>query len=261
MIDVSFFQELIYTFAICITRMTAACFIAPFMSKQVVPAHIRTTIVVSWGFIVYPMVAPTIDLSQLDQLERIGIVVKEVFLGMLIGLMAARVFWIAMSVGFFIDNQRGASMASVFDPTIGDQTSPVGLFLEQAMIALFYVSGGMLVFLSALFESYLVWPVGSFSPQLDDAFPGFFLELFDTLSRTIVVLAAPVIISMLLATFGLGLMNRFAPQLNVFFLAMPVKSLIALVVLIVYIPFLFEMMKADFTGLDILYDHFNRVVQ
>ena len=253
MIDVEALREFLLVFGLCITRMTAACTVTPFMASQLIQGRLRNSIVFSWGIIVYPIVAPTLDVTDLSTIAIIGIAVKEAMLGFLIGFMASRVFWIAMSVGFFIDNQRGASMASVFDPTAGEQTSPFGQFLQHTIIALLYSSGGFLVFLSALFESYLAWPIGSFTPQISDAFPGFFLEVLDDLVRTIVILAAPAIIAMLMATFGLGLMNRFAPQLNVFFLAMPVKSLIAMIVLIVYLPFLVVHFSEQVVGADTLF--------
>jgi type III secretion protein T len=58
-----------------------------------------------------------------------------------------------------------------------------------------------------------------------------------------VVFAGPLIIAMFLAEFGLALVSRFAPQLNVFVLAMPVKSGVGLFVLALYIPFLFSYLR------------------
>ena len=256
MIEPGVFREFFLVFAICAARLTAACSVTPFMARQIISGQVRNSIVFAWVLIVYPIVSPTLDVSQLSGIQILGVLVKEIVLGFLIGFMAAKLFWIAMSVGFFIDNHRGASMASVFDPTAGEQTSPIGEFMQHAMIALFYASGGFLLFLGGLFESYLVWPIESFTPTFTEAFPGFFLEVVDDLMRTVVVLAAPVIITMFLATFGLGLMNRFAPQLNVFFLAMPVKSLIAMIVLVLYLPILLTLFKEEFVGAEALFEFF-----
>ena len=54
--------------------------------------------------------------------------------------------------------------------------------------------------------------------------PIFYLEMFDRLMRMVIVLSAPLIVAMFLAEFALALVSRFAPQLQVFFLAMPIKS-------------------------------------
>ena len=71
---------------------------------------------------------------------------------------------------------------------------------------------------------------------------------------TAVVLAAPVIITVFVSEFGLGLMNRFAPQLNVFVLAMPVKSLVAMIVLIIYLPLLLVMFQDEFVSVQQLFE-------
>ena len=60
--------------------------------------------------------------------------------------------------------------------------------------------------------------------------------------RATVIIASPVIIIMFLATLGLGLVNRTAPQLNVFFLSMPVKSALGVAMLIIYLPFIMDML-------------------
>jgi len=172
-----------------------------------------------------------------------------VFLGLLVGFFSSFVFWLAMNIGFFIDNQRGASMASVFDPMSGDQTSPIGEFLQQTVVVLFYAGGGFLVFLGMVYQSYLIWPVFSYWPNLTDAFPGLILEEADQLMRLTVILASPVIITVFISEFGLGLMNRFAPQLQVFFLAMPIKSLVAILVMIFYLTYLMDFLETEYLSL------------
>ena len=245
MIELEPIRNFLIVFGVSIVRVTAACSVVPFMSSQLIQARVRNSLVFSWGIIVYPIVAPTLGDELGSALTLTAIIVKEIVIGILVGFLAAKMFWVAMSVGFFIDNQRGSSMASVFDPTSGEQTSPFGLFLQQTLIVLFYTSGGFLVFLGGLFESYLIWPIDSFYPQFADAFPGFFLDVVDDMMLTVVVLAAPVIITVFIAEFGLGLMNRFAPQLNVFVLAMPVKSLVAMIVLVIYLPLLLVMFQDE----------------
>ena len=47
---------------------------------------------------------------------------------------------------------------------------------------------------------------------------------------------------MFLATLGLGLVNRTAPQLNVFFLSMPIKSALGIAMLVIYLPFILDML-------------------
>ena len=112
----------------------------------------------------------------------------------------------------------------------------------------FFVSGAIFLMLGALYKSYSIWPVfpgdaaaASFVAFAPNA-PVQMLGALDGMLKTTVVISAPVIIVMFLATIGLGLVNRTAPQLNVFFLSMPVKSALGIAMLIVYLPFIMDML-------------------
>jgi type III secretion protein T len=87
-----------------------------------------------------------------------------------------------------------------------------------------------------LYASYVTWPVTSFYPDwLNSDAPLFFIKQMDILITLTVIFSAPAIIAMFLSEFGLGLISRFSPQLNVFFLAMPIKSAVAIAVLMIYL--------------------------
>jgi type III secretion protein T len=62
----------------------------------------------------------------------------------------------------------------------------------------------------------------------------------DSGMRLMFVLAAPIIALMFLAEFGLAIVSRFAPQIQVFILAMPIKSAIAILILIFYFSTMFD---------------------
>jgi type III secretion protein T len=62
------------------------------------------------------------------------------------------------------------------------------------------------------------------------------LGLLDNAMQLVFVIAAPILAVMFLAEFALALISRFSPQVQVFVLAMPIKSILAIFVLIFYIP-------------------------
>ena len=66
------------------------------------------------------------------------------------------------------------------------------------------------------------------------------LDQLNRLVKIAVLLGSPAIVAMFLAEVGLALVSRFVPQLQVFFLAMPIKSALALLVLVLYMSSLFE---------------------
>ena len=133
-------------------------------------------------------------------------------------------------------------MGEVYSPLSGTQVSTLGIFFTQIVSTLFFVGGGIFIFLGALYKSYLFWPVfgGQFTFVADA--PVQMLATLGAMLKATVVISSPVIIIMFLATIGLGFVNRTAPQLNVFFLSMPVKSALGIAMLIIYLPYILDML-------------------
>jgi type III secretion protein T len=156
------------------------------------------------------------------------------------------VFYVAEGLGFVIDVQRGSSMATIFDPMAGTQTSLMGSTLLQMMSAMFFSAGGFLFLLSTIYNTYTIWPVFVFSLMPGADFAQFFLDMLDQLMQVMFCLAAPILIVLFLAEFGLGMINRFAPQLNVFFLAMPIKSWLSMAFLLMYMSIIGYFFKKYF---------------
>lgn len=227
---------LVYTFGL--PRMLAAFALLPMFSRELMSGLVRNGLAVNLSLLLYPVIATEANVETLTVWSGTAIVFKEVVIGTLIGYGAATLFWAVESTGFFIDNQRGATMASSIDPLTGSQTSPLGVLFVQAITAVFFISGGFVLLMGALYHSYKIWPVFSFFPNLSLEAVPYFLKLADNLMALAVLLAAPVIIAMFLSEFALGLVSRFAPQLNVFFLAMPVKSAVGMLILVLYIGIL-----------------------
>ena len=134
----------------------------------------------------------------------------------------------------YVDNQRGASIASTINPLTGHDSSPLGELFSQAGIVLLLISGGMSMILKIIYDSYFLWPVFTLMPAFSENMPIVILDLMDRLMRLALLFSAPVIFSMFLAEVALGLVSRFVPQLQVFFLAMPIKSGIAIFVFAIY---------------------------
>ena len=133
-------------------------------------------------------------------------------------------------------------MGEVYSPLSGAQVSTTGIFFTQIVSTVFFVSGAVLLMLAALYKSYAIWPVFVDGISFTPGTPLQILGTVDDMLKVTVVISAPVIIVMFLATIGLGLVNRTAPQLNVFFLSMPVKSALGVAMLIVYLPFIMDML-------------------
>jgi len=223
-------------------RIGGAFAICPALTESMIPGIARHAATLGFAVLVVPFIYTSMPPGEPSGWMFGVLAAREALIGFLIGFFAAIPFWVAENVGNFIDNQRGATMGEVYSPINGAQVSTTGIFFTQLVSTLFFVGGAVFLFLGALYKSYAVWPVFNVGLSFASDAPIQVLGALDGMLKTTVVISAPVIIIMFLATLGLGLVNRTAPQLNVFFLSMPVKSALGVAMLIVYLPFIMDML-------------------
>lgn len=226
---------------LAMARVMGAFAVCPALTDSMIPGVARRAASLAFAFVAIPLVHAAMPPGEPSLLLFGVAALKEALIGFLLGFFAAIPFWVAENVGNFIDNQRGATMGEVYSPLAGSQVSTTGIFFTQIVSTIFFTSGAILLVLGALYRSYSVWPVFADFAFTPDA-PVQILGTLDAMLKTTVVIAAPAIIVMFLATLGLGFVNRTAPQLNVFFLSMPVKSALGVAMLIAYLPFIMDML-------------------
>lgn len=246
MIDADELRKVLLVLSVSTPRMLAIFSIFPILSTNVIQGTARNAVILSFSLIIAPLLYPMIPSDFAMNMHFFGIILKELLLGIFMGFLFGLLFWAAEGIGNFISNQCGGSMAGMSDPIAGEETTPLGALFLQTYTVFFISCGGFFVLLATVFESYRLWPVFSFFPAFDKDISLFFLENTDKLFTIIILMASPVIFTIFLTEFGLGLVSRFSPQLNVFFLAMPVKSAVALFVLILYLAVLFSFFERYF---------------
>jgi type III secretion protein T len=234
---ITIFPQIAIAIALCTPRIVVAFTVAPLFSPQFVTGITRNCIAVSFSLILFPTILPEVGQRDISMLVFLTVIVKEGLIGAALGYGVGLFFWGVQSLGHLIDYQRGAMVAEAFDPLFGSQMSPMGHFLISLAMLLFFSTGGFIIFLSSLYESYQAWPILSYLPKPKAALAIFSLEQIDDFMEMVFLLASPIVIIMFISDFGLGLINRFAPQLNIFFLSLPIKSALSILFLIVYFPF------------------------
>lgn len=250
----------LFLYSLTLPRLMACFIFLPILNKQMLGGTmVRNGILCSLALFIFPIINQQNLPAETDGIWLMVILGKEVLLGLLIGFIAAIPFWAIEAAGFLVDNQRGAAMASMFNPTLGSQSTPTAVLLTQTLITLFFSGGGFVTFLYALFSSYSSWPVIGFFPTITEGWTRFFYDQFEQLMWLGVLMSAPIVLAMFLAEFGLALISRFAPQLNVFFLAMPIKSAIASVLLIVYLALMMNHFQALFSEIALFSEQLNTI--
>lgn len=225
-------------------RIAVAFLMLPIFSTETVPALVRNSIFVSLGLVSLAL-QPVIDTNLISAGQWATIFAKEVFVGLLIGFFFGSVLWALEAAGQIIDAKVGATMASIVDPLSGSQVSLTGALLGRLAAIVFIFSGGLSLLVQVIMESYAIWPVAAPMPRLDPRGLGLFEAEFGRLMVLATLFAAPVLTVLFLIDVGLGLMNRFAQQLNVFTLSLSIKSFAASAVILLLVGSFVEAVARD----------------
>jgi type III secretion protein T len=224
-------------------RLAAAFMVFPLFSGTIMTGMVRNGILLSLVIILYPLLDATYPKTELVWTTWLWLIVKEIFIGVVIAYMISMPFWIVESVGHLIDFQTGASNSMVFDPISGKESGINAQFLLQLTGAAFFASGGFLFMTGVMFESYKIWPVYSALPQVNDVFSNFFIRETAGMMQMIIKISAPIIMILIIVELGLGLVNRFAPQLNVFWLSQPIKGFVAVWMIALFLAYMLENLR------------------
>jgi len=239
-------QSFLVLFGLCFARFAAFLQIVPFFGGQVVPAQVKVATATALVIITYPSLLAELPTDggplPFGAVGFIGMLAKEVFVGFTLGFVASLVFEAVSVAGRIADFQRGSTMGELFAPQLQERVSELGQFKLQLAIVIFLTIGAHRFFISALVRSYEFIPALRF-PHIEAGWTpaAEFLTLMTGSVLSIgVQLAVPIVITLLLTDLFFGLINRVAPQVNVFFLSMPVKMWLGIFVLAVMLPILVE---------------------
>lgn len=221
-------------------RTQVAMMLLPIYSSRVVPAIARNAFAFA---IVVPVAASQLanppQLPQ-DLLGLASLVFREAVLGGLVGLGIGAFLAGLQSVGELIDHQTGLTFTQNVDPMHGNSVSTTSVLIERVLFGALMAAGIMLLFIDALYLSYELWPVGAPLRGVD---PRLALEVAGQASRLFalaLLLAGPVVLALFVVDVSMGLLNRSAPQLNVFQLTLSLKSVVGLGVLAAALPLMIE---------------------
>jgi type III secretion protein T len=208
---------------LCSIRMAIACMLLPLFAGDLLPATVRNAMFIAFGLLALCLQPPIIH-SQIMQINWLLLLGKEALIGTSLGFLFGAILWAFEAAGQIIDTKIGASSSQVTDPLSGQQTALNGAFLGRLANFIFMFSGGFLLLISLILDSYQLWPVLAPQPTLSASSLTLFTHEFGRLMGLTTRIAAPCLVVLFAIDGVLGLVNRFAPQLNVFSLSMSIKT-------------------------------------
>ncbi|MEN3258023.1 type III secretion system export apparatus subunit SctT [Sodalis endosymbiont of Spalangia cameroni] len=230
--------ECLVTLAVVSARITPMFFLLPFFSGSIVSITVRTPVIFFVGAALWPYSFDA--MASLEGAHMLEIVLREAAIGLLLAILLALPFWVMHGLGALIDYQRGALLSSAYDPISGVDTSELANLFNLFFAAVFLQGGGLTLLLEVFVGSYqLCDPLQPCLPSL-----GKMTTLLETMTTRILVLSSPVLAALLLIEILLGMLSRFAPQMNAFAIALTLKSGVTFLIMLIYFaPLLPDMFR------------------
>jgi flagellar biosynthetic protein FliR len=205
--------EMFLLFTLVLVRMSGLVMTAPVYGSQEVPPQIRAFLAFSLALLIAPTqwgVTWEVPRTLVDYLLLVG---RELLIGVALGVGIQMFFTAAQLAGQMISQQSGASLASIFNPTLETEMPLHSQFLYLLSLAVFVGIGGHRLVMGGLLGSLATLPLGRM--HVPDSM---FTVLTGLLGESLELgfrIAAPTTTAVLLATFVLVLIGRTLPQLNI----------------------------------------------
>ncbi len=164
------------------------------------------------------------------------LVARELFVGLLMGFVAALAFVALQMAGALVGSVMGLNLASLFNPVTGTPSSVTDQFYVLLVTLVFLSLNGLHWLILGLERSLTLAPPGVFSPDLQVTEK--LIPLTAWLFVAALEIALPVMGTLILTEVAMGLVNRAVPQINVFMIGLPLRAWLALFTLAVSIPLL-----------------------
>jgi type III secretion protein T len=223
---------LVTAFLLILFRLGPIVNQAPFLGAKVGPGMGRMAIVICLDIIFLPLIVTKQTHSFALDGTLIGYSIKELLIGFILGYFITLPFHIISSSGIIIDNLRGSGQMMGQDPSLQSQNSSIGIIFNILLIYLFFQINGPFLFFDIIVKSYDILPVdGTLSVQFFNLKAPFWQLTISLLGKIMALslqLGAPCIVAVLMAEVFLGIANRLAPQVQISFLGMSLKSLLGL---------------------------------
>lgn len=229
----------IYRFFMIFARFGAALMLMPGFGGRISATRVRLTLALVLSLVMLPVVGSTYPSMPTEMGGLLLMLLGEVLVGLFLGLLLQVVMAALHLTGTFIGFQVGMTNAFSFDSVAEQQSSILTGFLNVVAITLIFAVDLHHAMLRGIVDSYVLFAPGAPLP-LDD----FATTLAQTLAASFTMgirLGAPFVAFALVFYGALGLLAKLSPQIQVFFVALPLQIAIGLWFLIFTMPLMYLM--------------------
>jgi flagellar biosynthetic protein FliR len=219
----------VWAAALLFSRVGAMIMLLPGFGEPAVPPRIRLGFALVFALALAPALADRMP-APADTAWGMSLqVASETLIGVLLGGAARRLVSSLATAGQAIGLDVGLAFAQTADPTMTQSGQLLAVFLGVLGVALIFATGLDHMFLRGIAGSYELIAPGA-PPRPGDA-AELALDAASSSFRVGFQIATPVIAAGLIFRVGMGVLSRLIPQIQVFFVVLPLQIMGGLVVM------------------------------
>ncbi len=222
--------NMVIAFWLCVSRLLPIFIQLPLFDNKTIPVMLKVlfAIIASYAFF------PSVSSSILKDLKYVGIdnfwilAVFNILLGLMIGFLVKSIMKVFESTGTIMTQHMGFASLRYFDPTAGSRIGPFEKIIQWTIIILILNSGAIIpMFKGAVgsFNTVHFYDLGKLSSSVE-----FYVELFNSIFVSSLMLASPIIFTNILVMCVLGIIARTVPQMNVLMISFVVVIAMGLLI-------------------------------
>ena len=223
-------------FALVAARVGSAIIVMPFFGASQVPAQLKIALIIVLSVVMTPANAGADLLASGDWFPLM--VLREILVGLMLGFSVSLVFSAMTIAANLISVQMGLNLQALLNPFSAfqaEQENAMSVFYGLLATVIFLTVNGHHQLLLGLQATFDLVPLNSFQFQTGQS--GVLTALVTTMIVSAFQIAFPIMAALLIADVAAGLLARMVPQINVFFVNLPLKIFLGFLVMLVSMPF------------------------
>lgn len=222
-IDLSYLPALGAAFLLVFARTGTMLMLLPGLGEQNISARMRLTFALVLAAMLLPLHRNAYHIDPGALAPTLVMLVEEILIGAMLGVTARLTISALEVAGSVIAQQLGLGFVTAVDPTQGEQGAIVGNFLTMLGITLFFATDMHHLVIAALNDSYNLFEPGEVPSSGDAA--ALITRIVAGAFRVGIQISAPFLVFGLVFNIGLGVLARLMPQMQVYFVGVPLSIL------------------------------------
>jgi flagellar biosynthetic protein FliR len=233
-------------FFLTLTRILAAIIHVPVLGGRAIPNQIKLGLGLILAIFLTPLQNTSFSGDGLALPAFAAAIAKELLIGTIAGYAAVLAFGALQITGSLMGLGSGFTAGQILNPALEESGTSLDQIFVTTSFLIFFVLNGHHSFILGLQRTFEILPLNAELPHIAQESV---MRLTGNLIATGVQMALPILGALLLADLALGLLARVAPQIQVFFLGIPLKIALGLAALALAIPALAPNVRAVFQSI------------